>query len=132
MVTDNESPTKKGLDTVSSDLYSDEEMKQITIGGIKSLLGGLLLHLELGTFYVFGSISNDIHITLGPYICSWMRVVDTSVTLNFMSIIFPILCIITMACLSFGIKIAERIGFKLTIGICSCSIPLAYLILSFV
>ena len=57
MATDNESPLKKIFDTTSTELYTDEEMKQITIGGVKSLLGGLLLHLELGTFYVFGSIS---------------------------------------------------------------------------
>lgn len=27
------------------------------ISGIKSMVGGLLLHIELGTFYVWGSIS---------------------------------------------------------------------------
>lgn len=58
MATDNnESPIKKIIENTTTELYTDEEMKQITISGIKSLLGGLLLHLELGTFYVFGSIS---------------------------------------------------------------------------
>lgn len=61
-----------------------------------------------------------------------MREKDKSVTLNFMAIIFPILGIITMSVLSFGIKIAEKIGFKVTIGIGSFIIALAFLIISFI
>jgi len=61
-----------------------------------------------------------------------MREKDTGVTLNFMAIIFPILGVITMSVLSFGIKIAERIGFKVTIGIGSFTIALAFLIISFI
>lgn len=49
-----------------------------------------------------------------------------------MSVIFPILGVITMSVLSFGIKIAEKIGFKLTVGIGSQVIALAFLIISFV
>jgi hypothetical protein len=45
---------------VSLELYTDEEMRNIMIQGIKSMIGGLLLHIELGTFYVWGSISNYI------------------------------------------------------------------------
>lgn len=37
-----------------------------------------------------------------------------------------------MSCLSFGIKIAEKIGYRVTIGICSCSIALAFLIISYI
>ena len=44
---------------LSKEIYSEEEMKAFTIRGIISLIGGLLLHLELGTFYVWGSISNN-------------------------------------------------------------------------
>lgn len=60
-----------------------------------------------------------------------MRKFDDSVTLDFMSIVFPILGVITMSVLSFGIKIADKIGFKLTIGIGSMLIALAFLIISF-
>jgi len=60
-----------------------------------------------------------------------MRKYDDSVTLDFMSIVFPILGIITMSVLSFGIKIADKIGFKVTIGIGSMLIALAFLIISF-
>lgn len=60
-----------------------------------------------------------------------MRKYDKSVTLDFMSIVFPILGIITMSVLSFGIKIADKIGFKITIGIGSILIALAFLIISF-
>lgn len=61
-----------------------------------------------------------------------MREYDKSVTLDYMAIIFPILGIITMSCLSFGIKIAEKIGYKTAIAICSLAIALAFLIISFV
>lgn len=61
-----------------------------------------------------------------------MREEDKGVTLNFMAIIFPILGIITMSVLSFGIKIAEKIGFKTTIAIGSQAIALAFLIISFI
>lgn len=63
---------------------------------------------------------------------AWMRIKDKSVTLNFMSIIFPILGILTMSVLSFGIKIAEKVGYKITIGCGSFIIALAFLIISFV
>ena len=61
-----------------------------------------------------------------------MREKDRDVTLNLMSVIFPILGVITMSVLSFGIKIAEKIGFKLTIGCGSVTIALAFFIISFV
>lgn len=132
---ESDSPTKFGgsIGTFSfnKDLYSDDEMKKFTIQGIISLIGGILLHLELGTFYVWGSISK-LKIKLGPYVAAWMREKDKDVTLNLMSVIFPILGVITMSVLSFGIKIAERVGFKLTIGVGSITISLAFLIISFV
>lgn len=61
-----------------------------------------------------------------------MREEDKGVTLNFMAIIFPILGIITMSVLSFGIKIAEKVGFKTTIAVGSQTIALAFLIISFI
>ncbi|CAK89915.1 unnamed protein product (macronuclear) [Paramecium tetraurelia] len=124
-LSDQSSPMKTDLQiNVNKDIYSEEEMRNFTKRGIISLIGGVILHIELGTFYVWGSIS--------PYVCAWMREKDKDVTLNFMAIIFPILGIITMSVLSFGIKIAEKIGFKVTIGIGSFTIALAFLIISFI
>lgn len=44
---------------LNKDIYTEEEMKNFTRRGIISLIGGVILHLELGTFYVWGSISNN-------------------------------------------------------------------------
>jgi hypothetical protein len=43
---------------LNKDIYTEEEMKNFTRRGIISLIGGVILHVELGTFYVWGSISN--------------------------------------------------------------------------
>jgi len=46
----------------NKEIYTEEEMKNFTKRGIISLIGGVILHLELGTFYVWGSISNKLKI----------------------------------------------------------------------
>ncbi|CAD8151060.1 unnamed protein product [Paramecium octaurelia] len=106
------------------EVYTNEEMKKFTKQGIVSLVGGVLIHIELGTFYVWASIS--------PYVAAWMRIKDTTITHTSMSAVYPILGIITMSFLSFGIKIAERVGFKFIIGCGSFILALAFLIISFV
>lgn len=49
-----------------------------------------------------------------------------------MGLVFPFLGLITNSVTSFGIKLAERFGFKTIIFLAGCSISLAFLICSFV
>jgi hypothetical protein len=89
----------------------------------------------LGTFYLWGGISKIILyfiLTIGPYAAAYLRQFDPEVNLTTMSLIFPIMGIATNSVLSFGIKLAEKIGFKTLIGLGGTMISLAFLILSFV
>lgn len=61
-----------------------------------------------------------------------MKEYDDSVTMSTMSVVFPILGIITNSVLSFGVKLAEKIGFKTMIFGGGFLISLAFLILAFV
>ncbi|CAD8057540.1 unnamed protein product [Paramecium primaurelia] len=108
---------------IEKEVYTNEEMKKFQREGIFSLIGGILIHIELGTIYIWTSIS--------PYVAAWMKIKDFLVTLNLISIIFPILVILTISVFSFGIKIAQKVGFKITIGCGSFIISLAFLIISF-
>lgn len=46
------------------------------------LLGGIALHFVLGTFYLWGGISNKNISYLGPYIGAYMKDKDPNVTLS--------------------------------------------------
>jgi hypothetical protein len=54
-------------------VYSAAKLKQIKIRGVISVIGGILLHLVLGTFYVWGTISNLFTNMLGPYVAAYMK-----------------------------------------------------------
>ena len=49
-----------------------------------------------------------------------------------MSLVFPFLGLITNSVLSFGVKLAERVGYKPLILAGGCLISLAFLICSFI
>ena len=49
-----------------------------------------------------------------------------------MSLVFPILGLFTNSVLSFGVKLAEHLGFKLMIFLGGTCISLAFLIASFI
>lgn len=61
-----------------------------------------------------------------------MKAEDESVTLSTMAMIFPILGIITMSVLSFGVKLAAIVGFKTMVFGGGFFISLAFLILAFI
>jgi MFS transporter, OFA family, oxalate/formate antiporter len=61
-----------------------------------------------------------------------MKAEDESVTLTLMSVIFPVMGILTNSVLSFGVKLAEKVGFKTMIFGGGFTISLAFLILSFI
>jgi MFS family permease len=73
----------------------------------------------------------DINTTEGPYIAAYLKQYDESVTLSTMSLVFPILGLAMFSMLSFGVKLAQRIGFKVTIFFTGLFISLAFLICSF-
>ncbi|CAD8092769.1 unnamed protein product [Paramecium sonneborni] len=104
--------------------YSAKELRSIKIQGIVCLLGGIALHFVLGTFYLWGGIS--------PYVAAYMKENDPNVTQSTLSIVFPILGIATNSVLSFGVKLAQRVGFKTMIAGAGFLISLAFLILSFI
>lgn len=61
-----------------------------------------------------------------------MKANDKDVTISTMQIVFPILGIATNSVLSFGVKLATRIGYKTLILLAGSIISLAFLILSFI
>jgi MFS transporter, OFA family, oxalate/formate antiporter len=61
-----------------------------------------------------------------------MKQYDPSVTVSFMAIVFPFLGLITDSVLSFGVKLAEKIGFKIMVFMCGSSISIAFLAVSFI
>ncbi|CAK69197.1 unnamed protein product (macronuclear) [Paramecium tetraurelia] len=104
--------------------YTSKELRSIKIQGVICLIGGIALHFVLGTFYLWGGIS--------PYVGAYMKDRDPSVTQSTLQIIFPILGIGLFSVLSFGVKLAQRIGYKTMIGLGGSIISLAFLILSFI
>jgi hypothetical protein len=92
------------------------------------------LHLVLGTFYLWGGISKFKKFLnyLGPYAAAYLRQYDSNVNLTLMSLIFPIMGLAMMSVLSFGVKLAERFGFKLVIFISGTIISIAFVIISYV
>lgn len=82
------------------------------------------MHFVLGTFYLWGGII--------PYVAARMKADDPSVSIHTLGVVFPILGIVTNSVLSFGVKIGERVGYKLTIFCCGTMISIAFIIVSFV
>lgn len=81
--------------------------------GVFSLIGSCLIHLVLGSFYLWG--------TINIYVCSYYKLnYDHNLTLEMASICFPILCLASNTCIPFSVKICEKIGLRLhclTIGV---------------
>eukprot|EP01017_Pseudomicrothorax_dubius_P015905 TRINITY_DN1813_c0_g1_i6.p1 TRINITY_DN1813_c0_g1~~TRINITY_DN1813_c0_g1_i6.p1 ORF type:complete len:400 (+),score=51.43 TRINITY_DN1813_c0_g1_i6:95-1294(+) len=97
--------------------YTPEQIRKLKCEGWRVLIGGILLHMILGVFYLWGGIS--------VYVASYFRQYDDSITIKMMAGVFPYMNIACNSSLSFGVKLAERFGHKLVmlVGmciICSC------------
>ncbi|CAD8089028.1 unnamed protein product [Paramecium sonneborni] len=120
----NESQVDEPGDEHQFKVYSAKELKSIKLQGLICLFGGVALHFVLGTFYLWGGIS--------PYVAAYMKQYDRNVTQSTLQIVFPILGIATNSVLSFGVKLAFRIGFQTMICGAGFLISLAFLILSII
>ncbi|CAL1545164.1 unnamed protein product [Lymnaea stagnalis] len=76
--------------------------------GVLVVLGGMLIHLSLGTLYTFGN--------LNPYMTSYMRAYgsDTSLTYTDCTWVFALACIGQGGSMALGGVIEKRFGPKLT------------------
>jgi len=86
--------------------FSKAEERAFILEGCRVVLGAACIHIVLGTFYMWGTIS--------VYVASYLRNYDDSVTVEKMKGVFPYMMIAINAFLSFGVKLANKIGFKLT------------------
>ena len=89
-----------------------------------------------GAHVIVGSICN--HITIGsvlawggtaPYIASYLKQFDDSVTIQDISNLYPYLIIICFGCSSPGVKIAEKFGARTMIFTGQCVYLTAYFLL---
>ena len=74
--------------------------------GIWTLVGGIILHLCLGSIYIWGNIS--------VYVTSYLRHYDDSLTLEDTFIILPIILVMINIILYFGSYLTLRFSPKLT------------------
>jgi len=73
--------------------------------GMRVVLGGVLIHFVLGTFYLWGGIS--------IYVASYLRSYDENVDIDLVKMVFPLMFIGINAMLSLGVKTADKIGHKI-------------------
>lgn len=59
-----------------------EQVSQAEYYKYMSLAGGFFVHLVLGNFYLWGNVA--------PYITSWLRLTDATITNEQMMIIFVV------------------------------------------
>jgi len=84
--------------------HTPAQEKRFKWEGWRVIIGGVLIHLILGTFYLWGSIS--------VYIASYLRAHNEGVTLNLVKLAFPLMNLAINGTLSFGVKLANKIGHK--------------------
>lgn len=85
--------------------FTPAQEKRFRLEGWRVIIGGVFIHLVLGTFYLWGSIS--------VYIASYLRAHNSEVTLNVVKMVFPLMNVAINSTLSFGVKLAAIIGHKL-------------------
>lgn len=101
-----------------------KEEKMFRLLGYRVLFGGALIHLVIGTFYLWGAIS--------LYVASWLRSYDDSISIDLVKSIFPFMMLTINVMPSFGIKLAEKIGFKVSLTINIIIYSLAVFLCSFI
>jgi MFS family permease len=77
----------------------------------------------LGTFYLWGGIS--------VYCASYLRSYDSSITISLVKMVFPFMNVAINAMLSFGVKLADKIGHRLLLLLGVLMISLSVFICSF-
>lgn len=88
-----------------------------------SLFGGFLIHLILGTFYLWS--------TLNMYVTSFLRNDGQNYTYSDINAIFPFMLLAINICNPFGVLIAEKIGFRVLAVMCSLLFGSSIIISSF-
>eukprot|EP01017_Pseudomicrothorax_dubius_P010151 TRINITY_DN13594_c0_g1_i4.p1 TRINITY_DN13594_c0_g1~~TRINITY_DN13594_c0_g1_i4.p1 ORF type:complete len:298 (+),score=68.79 TRINITY_DN13594_c0_g1_i4:11-904(+) len=94
--------------------------------GILVLASGFLIHLVLGTFYLWGGIN--------VYIASYLRMEDPTagITLSLTSSIFPFMGIFINIGLIIGVDLAENFGFRPVSFVCTALMSAVIFLASFV
>lgn len=101
--------------TISSEMQdhaihmTDKQQQAFNRQGYRVVFGGVLIHLVLGTFYLWGGIS--------IYVASYLRHYDPDITIDLVKGVFPFMMITINAGMSLGVKLANRFGPKIVIGI---------------
>lgn len=96
----------------------------LTYHGPITLLGGFLLHLVLGAFYLWGA--------LNIYVTSYYRIIDDpTLSLDLTGGIFPVMGLFLNGSMFFGLIIAEKVGFRVSMLAYSILLPVLVFISSY-
>ena len=100
------------------------DLKSNFTRGVITIIGGIFIHLVLGSFYLWGSI--DI------YVSSYFRVVyDHNLNGNITQIVSPVMLLALSCGLPFGSRILKKLGKRWTCMILGLSLSAAIFISSF-
>jgi len=91
--------------------------------GPLTLLGGVCIHLVLGTFYLWGAIA--------IYVTSYLRDFDDSITISLLLSISPLTVIGLNLGLFFGVPLSEKVGPRKVLAAGICLISLVVFLASF-
>eukprot|EP01015_Nassula_variabilis_P022184 TRINITY_DN403_c0_g1_i7.p1 TRINITY_DN403_c0_g1~~TRINITY_DN403_c0_g1_i7.p1 ORF type:complete len:499 (+),score=56.73 TRINITY_DN403_c0_g1_i7:70-1566(+) len=103
---------------------SEEQRTAIRREGYRVIVGGICIHLILGTFYLWGGIVK--------YVASYLHSFDDTVSAKEMLGVFPYMGLCINCTTSIGVKVAQRIGHKLLVIIGICCISATVFICSFI
>jgi MFS family permease len=103
---------------------SDAERKKISREGWRVLIGGMIITLYLGTFYLWGGISK--------YVASYFHQFDETITASQVSGVFPYMNLCLNAMVPVGVKVAGKIGYKTTFIIGTLIVSVAIFTCSFI
>ncbi|EAR95978.2 oxalate/formate antiporter family transporter (macronuclear) [Tetrahymena thermophila SB210] len=91
--------------------------------GYLSLFGGFLIHLILGTFYLWS--------TMNTYVTSYLRNDGQNYTNADVNAVFPFMMLAINICNPFGVILAKKIGFRLQAVVCSFILGVSVVLSSF-
>lgn len=86
--------------------------------GYLSVLGGILLNIVLGSFYLWG--------TLNIYVVSYFKLRDSSFKLENTLFVFPLMSFATHLAAPLSVKVCEKIGFRVHLSICLLCVCLSH------
>lgn len=98
--------------------------KSLRSSAWKSIVGGAILHLVLGTIYLWGGIS--------IYISSYLIQFDSLATLENTSNIFPFMVVLINAASFIGIKVNQRYNARWILVLASLVLLTSIVMVSFV